>query len=63
MISCPKCKGDSSSVTVEIFDGGRSSETGYHDYSETYHFQCLDPKCGFVGDQSDFVVEAVEVAA
>lgn len=63
MIKCPECNGELVSTDVDIFDGGRSSETGYHDYSETYHFQCLDPKCGFVGDQSDFVVEPVEAVA
>lgn len=63
MIQCPHCHSDVVSVSVDIFDGGRSSETGYHDYSETYQFQCLDPKCGFVGDESDFIVEPVEVAA
>lgn len=63
MIKCPHCNSGAVSVTVDIFDGGRSSETGYHDYEEIYRFQCLGPKCGFAGDQSDFVVEPVEVTA
>jgi len=47
---CPQC--GSAEVSIERYDFGRDSETGYHDAGET--FRCRD--CGATGD-----VEEIEL--
>ncbi len=44
---CPEC--GSSQVTIEAFDFGICSQTGYHDAGE--RFRCRE--CGATGDASD----------